>query len=163
MCPWADQVQSHSDAEMTWERTCIPTITLSGPVRVPGLHVHLLPCLWWHLCSDFWESSIDDSADFMGLGVRISSIKACFRFLLAAASSFSSMTSLSAHCAFFKNYLRSSSFLLIVIHDCILALVWPNTGRPKIWAVAKVVQQTLKVLSQNLQPKLHAAILNHLF
>ena len=93
----------------------------------------------------------------MGLGVRISSITACFRFLLAAASSFSSMTLLSAAacCAFFKIALLSSSFLLIVIHDCIPALVWPNTGRRKMWAVALVVQQVLKVLSQNLQAAIH--------
>ena len=65
---------------------------------------------------------------FMGLGVRISSITACFCFLLAAASSFSRMTSPSARCAFFKIALRSSSFLLIAIHDCIPALVWNNTS-----------------------------------
>ena len=48
-----------------------------------------------------------------------------------------------ARCAFFKIALQTSSFLLIVIHDCIPALVWPNTGRPKMWAVALVVQQPL--------------------
>ena len=32
-----------------------------------------------------------------------------------------------------------------------LQLVWPNTGCPKMWAVALVVQQPLKVLSQILQ------------
>ena len=87
----------------------------------------------------------------MGLGVRISSITTYFCFLLAAASLFSLITSISAHCAFFKVSLQSSSFLLIAIHDCIPALVLPNTGRPKMWAVALVVQQPLKVLSQNLQ------------
>jgi hypothetical protein len=124
---------------------------------VPGLHVHLVPCLWWHLCSIsphgfvLKNTSLRLSADFMGQGVRISSITACFRFLPAVASSFPCMTSLSAHCAFFKIALLSSSFLLIAIHVCIPALVWPNTGRPKMWAAALVVQQPLKVLSQNLQ------------
>ena len=94
---------------------------------------------------------MDDSADFTGQGVRISSITACFRFLPAAVPSFSRMTSLSTRCAFFKIALLSSSFLLIAIHVCIPALVWPNTGRPKMWAAALVVQQPLKVLSQKLQ------------
>ena len=44
--------------------------------------------------SDFFEPFIDDSADFMGQGVRISSISACLRCLLAAASSFPRKTSL---------------------------------------------------------------------
>ena len=64
------------------------------------------------------------------------------------------MTSLSACYAFFKIAPQSSLFLLVVIHDCIPALVWPNTGRrgrPKMWAVALVVQQPPKILSQNLQ------------
>ena len=63
---------------------------------------------------------------------------------------------MTSHCVFFKIALQSSLFLLIVIHDCILALFWPNTGRPKMWAVALVVQQPLKVLSQNLQAAIFA-------
>ncbi len=90
---------------------------------------------------------MDDSADFMGQGVRMSSITAFFRFLPAAASSFPRMTSLCARCAFFKIALMSSSFLLIVIHVSIPALVWPNTGLPKMWAVARVLEQPKKVLS----------------
>ena len=61
-----------------------------------------------------------------------------------------------AHCAFFKIVLRSASFLLIAIHVCIPDLVWPNTGRPKMWAVALVEQQPLKILSQNLQAAIFA-------
>ena len=59
------------------------------------------------------------------------------------------MTSLSARFAFFKIALLSSSFLLIAIHARIPAIVWPNTGRPKMWDVALVVQHPLKILSQN--------------
>ena len=43
-----------------------------------------------------------------------------------------------------------------MIHDCIPALVWPNTGRPKMWEVALVVQQQLEVLSQNLEASIFA-------
>ena len=45
---------------------------------------------------------------------------------------------------------NSSPFLLIVIHVCFPALVLPNTGRPKMWAVALVVQQPATT-EQNLQ------------
>ena len=88
----------------------------------------------------------------MGLGVRISSITACFRFLLAAASSFSSKTSRSARSAFFKIALQTSSFLLIVIDDCIPALVWPNTGRPKM-STSDLLQREAEYLQQPAQFK----------
>ena len=47
-------------------------------------------------------------------------------------------------------------FLWIAIHARIPALVWPNTGRPKMSVVALVVQHPLKILLQNLQTPLFA-------
>ena len=65
--------------------------------------------------SDFFEPFIDDSADFMGLEVRISSITACFPFLLAAASSFSRSHHF-AQCllCIFQN----CSLIIIFLVDC---------------------------------------------
>ena len=66
---------------MTWERTHIPTIANSG---CQGFTYIL-----YHASGDIFAALAYTQPHFMGQGVKFSSITACFRFLLAASSSFS--------------------------------------------------------------------------
>ena len=88
----------------------------------------------------------------------------CSLFLLFTSSSFFFLSHdiASTHSTFFKITLQSSSFLLIVVHDCISAFVWPNTGRHRMWAVVLEVQQPLKV-SRGLNPCLHRGVWTHVY
>ena len=123
----------------TWGSSCIESNTIFIKIR------HYL-CIWF-FGALFLRIIHRWFSWFYGPGVRIPSIRACFHLLPPPASTFQSMTLQSACCAFFKIALLS----LIVIHVCISAFVWPDTGSPKLCAVALVVQQPLKVWSQNLQ------------
>ena len=159
MCLWADQFSSHENAEMTWERehAFCPKLIQGARASRTSCTMPLVPD-WWHL----WQLSFRILHRwflwFYGAGCKNLVHYSLLSLFTGSFFFFLSQDIAKCFLYIFQHCSLIIFFLLIAIHDCIPALIWPNTGHSKIWAasVALVVQQPLKVLSQNLQVAIYA-------